>query len=453
MSPAATDDSKKPAVKTEAVKPEVKAEAVKPKAAAKKKTTTTKKVDTPAEARRKNAEIARKVIKDKTKQTAIKPSYSTYPHIPSGSFAINDLIGGSMALDGKGQVCPGYPRRRLTEIFGPESSGKTTVALHAVVEVQQAGGLAMFLDFEHALDHAYAKKIGVSFDEDKLLLYAPDTFEEGLQIINIGLQAGVDLIVVDSVPSMVPKEDMEGKIDKEGRFGNLARALAKNLPKLVSWLNQDRYLARNKQGAAIIFLNQQRANIGGSKNNPTKTTGGYAMKFYTSLRLQFTGVSKEYVKRKNRLSGVMVSVPYGTNTRAKVVKNKIDAKQGATHTIFIRFGTGIDEVYSLIIAACHWGVIKKGGGGQYQYGGTTFKGRDKLRKFLLENPKVFKEIRKVLLSLVQGEAEDLEPEEDLTEEEILARSFDEEFGEEAGSEVELDDSEVELDSPDEPDDG
>lgn len=401
-----------------------------------------------------NADIARKVIQSKTGQKTITANFSTYPHVPSGSFAINDLIGGSMALDGKGQICPGYPRRRLCELYGPESSGKTTVALHAVSEVQKSGGLAMFLDFEHALDHGYAKKLGVSFDADKLLLYAPDTFEEGIQIINIGLQAGVDLIVVDSVPSMVPKEEMEAKLDKESRFGALARSMGKNLPKLVAWLNNDKYLARNSLGAAVIFLNQERANIGSSgRGDKTKTTGGYAMKFYSSLRLKFTGVGKEYVKRKNRLSGKLVSVPYGTVTQVKVVKNKIDAKQGQTHTIFIRYGQGIDEVYSLIEAACFHKVVQKGGGGYLTFGETTLQGREKFRKFLLDNPKVFEEIRAILTSVVQGEAEEGEPDEELSEAEVMERSFDEEFDEDSREDIEHDPDDVGMDPEMVEDDG
>lgn len=381
------------------------------------------------EVRSKNAALARQVIKKKTGQSSTTANYSTYPHVSSESYAIDDLIGGSKTLDGKGRVCPGYPRRRLTEIFGSESSGKTTVALHACAGVQRSGGLAMYLDFEHALDHKYAKSVGLSFDEDKLLLYAPDTMEEGFQIINIGLQAGVDIIVVDSVPSMVPREDMEGKLDEEGRFGNLARGLAKNLPKLVSWLNQEKFLVRNPEGTAVIFLNQQRANIGGGMTNPTKTTGGYAMKFYTSLRLQLTGTKKEYARKKSKFTGAEVSTPYGTHTKIKVVKNKIDAKQGASHMIFIRYGIGIDEVYSLIEAACHLKVVQKSGS-SYTWGGTTVVGREKFREFIIKNPKVFEEIRSILLSLVQGESSDSEQEEELTEAEVMARNFEEEFDEE-----------------------
>lgn len=375
--------------------------------------------------RAKAADVARRTIEKKTGQRAVAANFSTYPHVPSGSFAINDLIGGSLALDGKGQVCPGYPRRRISELFGPESSGKTTVALHAIAQAQAIGGLAMFLDFEHALDHKYAKKIGVSFDVDKLLLYAPNTYEEGLQILNIGLQAGVDIIVIDSVPSMVPQEDMEGKLDKEGRFGSLARAMGKNLPKIAAWLNDPKYLKRNPQGAAIIYLNQERANIGVTRGDKTKTTGGYALKFYASLRLKFTGIGKESVKRKNRFTGKEVNVPYGTVTQVKVVKNKIDARQGQTHTIFIRYGQGIDETYSLIEAAVHHGVVKKSGA-FLEFKGQKIQGREKFRSFLNDNPKVFEEIRKLLTSVIQSEADDVDPEEELSDDEIMEMEFEEE---------------------------
>ncbi len=181
-------------------------------------------------------------------------------------------------------------------------------------------------------------------------------------------------------------------------------------------------------------------------NSPTKTTGGYAMKFYTSLRLQFTGVSKEYAKKKSKFNGKEVSTPYGTHTKVKVVKNKIDAKQGASHMIFIRYGEGIDEAHSLIEAACHWGVIKKGGGGQYSWGGTSIRGREKMREFLLNNPKAFNEIRSILVSLIQGESEDSPEEESLTEAEIVARTLDEDFEEEQGQ-----DREIEIDEESEED--
>lgn len=398
--------------------------------------------------RKAKALLARKAIEKKTSQKAVTACFSTYPHITSGSFAIDDLIGGSMALDGKGRVCPGYPRRRITEIFGPESSGKTTVALHAIAEAQKMGGLAMFLDFEHALDHAYARKVGVSFDDDKLLLYAPDTFEEGIQIINIGLQAGVDLIVIDSVPSMVPQEEMEAQLDKESRFGALARALGKNLPKLTSWLNNEKYLTRNPEGTAVIFLNQERANIGSQgRGDKTKTTGGYAMKFYTSLRLKFNGIGKESVKRKNRFTGKEVSIPYGTLTQVKVVKNKIDARQGQTHTIFIRYGIGIDDIFSLIEAAAYHKVVQKGGA-FYTYKEERFQGRETFRKYLLDNPSVFEEIRAHLLSIVQGEAE---PSED---DEVTSQGFDEDEEEELEtqhvehSEMEVDISDVDTEESD-----
>lgn len=439
-----------PAKKTTATKaPAMKAVATKALAPAKTptktsvKTTAAKKASSKASA----ADLARRTIEKKTGQKAVSACFSTYPHVPSGSFAINDLIGGSLAMDGKSPICPGYPRKRLTEMYGPESSGKTTIALHAIAEAQKAGGLAMFLDFEHALDHSYAKRLGVSFDTGKLLLYAPDTFEEGIQIMNIGLQAGVDIIVVDSVPSMVPKEEMEAKLDKESRYGALARALGKNLPKLVSWLNNDKYLVRNPEGAAVIFLNQERANIGGGpKASKVKTTGGFAMKFYTSLRIQVNGIFKESVKRKNKFTRKEVTVPYGTVTQIKIAKNKIDAKQGQTHTIFIRYGIGIDDTYSLIEAACNHGVIQKGGGGYLTFGSTTIQGREKFRSLLLQNPKMFEEIRKVLISVVRAEAEDLEPEEDLTEAEVMERSFDEAFEDEAPliREVEHEEGDVEL---------
>jgi len=395
------------------------------KAPAKKtaKKTTRKKAPSIQAVRSKKAELIRKFILKKTGQKPRGASYSTHPHVPSGCFSIDDLIGGSPAADGKGRKCPGYPRKRLTEIYGPEASGKTTAALHAIVEVQRAGGLAMFLDYEWALDTAYARKLGVSFDKDKMLFFAPDTLEEGMQMIHLALQGGIDLIVVDSVAAMVPKEEMEAKLDKEGRMGALARVLGRNLPKLIGWLNNEKFLKNNPEGCAVVLLNQTRADIGSRVKGAVKTPGGYAMKFYCTVRLQFSPQKQEYLKQKNKFTGKEVSYPYGSHTRVKMVKNKLDLKNGQTHEIFIRYGHGIDDIYSLIAAALFYKVVKRDGS-WFHYDGQKHQGREAFRRFLKERSNVFEEIRAGVLQRCQGLGIDQLDEDDLNEEDIVAHAIE-----------------------------
>ena len=404
--------------------------------------------------RSKKAELIRKFILQKTGQKPRGASYSTHPHVPSGCFSIDDLIGGSPAADGKGRKCPGYPRKRLIEIYGPEASGKTTAALHAIVEVQKAGGLAMFLDYEWALDTDYARKLGVSFDKDKLIFFSPDTLEEGMQMIHLALQGGIDLIVVDSVAAMVPKEEMEAKLDKEGRMGALARVLGRNLPKLIGWLNNEKFLKNNPEGCAVVLLNQTRADIGSKVKGAVKTPGGYAMKFYCTIRLQFSPQKQEYLKQKNKFTGKEVSYPYGSHTRIKMVKNKLDLKNGQTHEIFIRYGHGIDDVYSLIAAALFYKVVKRDGS-WFHYNDQKHQGRETFRRFLKEHPKVFEEIRIEVLQRCQGLGIDQLDEDDLNEEDIVAHAIEqtiEDTEDEEGDGVEVEEEgefeEIEVDAED-----
>lgn len=370
------------------------------------------------------AQLAIKAIKKHVSLDPLEFSVKQYDYIDSGSFAVNDLIGGSVVTGTDKSVCPGYPRGRIVEIFGPESSGKTTLVLHAIAQAQKAGGLAAFLDYEHALDYGYAKKIGVSFDPDKLLLYAPNIFEEGLKIISVLLQAGVDLIAVDSVPSMVPREEMELAVDKEGRWGALSRAMSKSLPKITAWMNDPNFRKLNKRGTCLIFLNQERADVGGKTPGGSKTTGGYALKFYSSIRLRTVGIRKESTKRKDTVTGQEVNSPYGTITQVKVVKNKIDAKSGQSHNIFIRYGYGIDEIYSLIEAGVFYKFIKKSGA-FYEYAEENYQGREKLRTYFIKHPESFAELREKIKLQISGLAGD-DPgeieEEDESEDDLLLDS-------------------------------
>lgn len=312
----------------------------------------------------------------------------------------------------------------------------------------------MFLDYEHALDQVYARKVGVSFDEDKLVIFAPTTLENGFKLIKMGLALGVDLIVVDSVAAMVPKSEFEDKkIEDNARIGIVAQKFSQTLPKLNAWLAEGKGqrnektgkftpFSTNPQGTAILLLNQIRSNIstggwggGGSSDN---TPGGKALKFYTYVRLKFTRTGSEHVKKKDPFTGTVRYYDYGNKTRVKLVKSKVDGKQGFTTDIFIRFNYGIDDYYSLIEAAVSHKIVQKGGGGQYKFGDQTFKGRENLRKFLVGNDKVFGELRDKVLASVRAGDEDIQDEE-LAEDGVEIVSdvdLSDLDGEESGEEVE-----------------
>lgn len=349
------------------------------------------------------AALAQAVI---LKKMGTKPDAGTrvtYDFVPSGSTLIDDVIGGSLSIDNKTPVCPGYPRRRLTEVFGDEASGKTTAALQAIAEVQKQGGWALYLDFEHAVDHGYARKIGVSYDPKKLLMYQPQTLEQGFEYMYIAIMAGVDLVIVDSVAAMTPAKEVNAKMDDEAQIGLQARALSRQLPKLTNaWLHDPSAQARNPKGTAVVFINQTRSKItkGGGGDN-TNTSGGKALKFYVSLRLKFTRIRSEAVKKKDKFTGKETSAPFGNHTQVRVVKNRMDGKAGHTTDIFIRFGVGIDEFYSLIEAAVVNKIVKKETGGWHTLpNGERFQGREKLRTHLKEHPKAFAEMRAEVLRLV-----------------------------------------------------
>lgn len=372
------------------------------------------------------AELAASIIKKKMGVSTITAYTGALPHVSTGSFAVDDLIGGTLASDGKPK-CPGFPRRRITEVFGAESSGKTTGALQSIAECQRNGGVAMFLDFEHALDHAYAKAIGVNFESRHLALYQPDTLEEGMKYIYIGIMTGVDIIVVDSVAAMVPKADLEKGADEAATIGSQARAFSRFLPMIGTWLWKKDAAERNPEGTALVFINQIRATI--SKGGPggggpeTNTSGGKAIKFYAYLRLLYTKIKAEYIESKNKFNGKKIRKAFGNHTQVKVIKSKIDAKQGQAADIFIRFGQGIDDALSLIEAGVNHRFVKKEGS-WYVLNGERYQGREKLRTYLKENRKAFEDLRKKVLASVQAGAvaiaEDNDAEDGIDDDEFEA---------------------------------
>jgi recombination protein RecA len=352
-------------------------------------------------------ESTRAFIEKATGQKPLGVNNGTWPHIRSGALTVDNLIGGTPLVDGSGLVCPGYPRGRIVEVYGPESSGKTTLALAAIVQVQKANEGVMFLDFENALHHGYAKACGVDFDPERLMYFAPSTYEDGLVMLYVAIKQGVSLIVIDSVAAMVPKAELEKKLGDAAAIGILARAMSLNLPKMVQWLKPS--------SSTVILLNQVRATISKGGHGPTddNTAGGKAVKFYASVRLKLTRIKSEFIERPDPVTLKKKKISYGNVVQVKAVKNKMDGKQGHTGEIFIRYGYGVDEYLSMIEGAIPRKIVTKSGS-SYSYAGETFKGRDRLRTYLINNPKAFESMREkvstALLSespkVIEGDVED-----------------------------------------------
>ncbi|NDK19505.1 recombinase RecA [Candidatus Gracilibacteria bacterium] len=285
--------------------------------------------------------------------------------VGSGSIALDAALGG------------GYPKGRIVEIYGPESSGKTTLTLHAIAEVQKLGGTAAFIDAEHALDPEYAKKIGVNVDE--LIISQPDYGEQALEIVDALVRSNaVDLIVVDSVAALVPKAEIEGNMG-DSFMGLQARLMSQALRKITGVIS--------KSNSTVIFINQIRMKIGVMFGNPETTTGGNALKFYASQRLD--------IRRKEKLeSGTGDDKEtMGNKVKVKVVKNKI-APPFKEVEIDVLFNEGISREGEILDIGTEKGIIKKSGA-FYTYEETKLgQGRENARQFLKENSKLAKEIEK-----------------------------------------------------------
>jgi recombination protein RecA len=261
----------------------------------------------------------------------------------------------------------GYPRGRVVEIYGPESSGKTTLALHAVAEIQKQGGVAAFIDAEHALDVGYARKLGVKIDD--LLVSQPDTGEQALEIADVLLRSGaVDLVVVDSVAALVPKAEIEGEMGDQ-HMGLQARLMSQALRKLTGTVS--------KSNATVIFINQIRMKIGVMFGNPETTTGGNALKFYASVRLDVRRIAA--IKEGEEV--------VGSRTRVKVVKNKV-APPFRQAEFDILYNEGISVEGDLLDLACEAGIVEKSGSWFSYESERIGQGREQARKFLKENSDV-----------------------------------------------------------------
>ncbi|MBS9783980.1 recombinase RecA [Candidatus Gracilibacteria bacterium] len=292
----------------------------------------------------------------------------------SGSIALDDALGG------------GYAKGRIIEIYGPESSGKTTLTLHAIAEVQKAGGTAAFVDAEHALDPEYAKKIGV--DIDNLIVSQPDYGEQALEIVDALVRSSaVDLVIVDSVAALTPKAEIEGNMG-DSFMGLQARLMSQALRKITG--------AINKSHTTVIFINQIRMKIGVMFGNPETTTGGNALKFYASQRLEIRRRAKIEAGTGDDKQAT------GNRTKVKVVKNKV-APPFKEVEFDIMFNEGISLAGEILDIGVAKDVIKKSGA-FYSYGETRLgQGRDNSKNFLKENPKLMKEIETAVRKAKKGE--------------------------------------------------
>lgn len=280
--------------------------------------------------------------------------------IPTGSIALNAALG-----------VGGYPKGRIIEIYGPESSGKTTLAIHAIAEAQKNGGIAAFIDAEHAFDRFYAAKLGVNVDE--LLISQPDNGEQALEIADQLIRSSaIDIIVIDSVAALTPKAEIEGDMG-DNKVGLQARLMSQALRKLTSTIN--------KTNTTCIFINQLREKIGVMFGNPETTTGGNALKFYASVRLDIRKVTT--LKDGD--------TPIGNQVRVKVVKNKV-APPFRKAEFEITFGEGISHIGEIVDLGTELGIIKKSGS-WFSYGESKIgQGRDAVKRLLRDNPELCEEL-------------------------------------------------------------
>ena len=296
--------------------------------------------------------------------------------IPTGSLTLDMALG-----------IGGYPKGRIIEIYGPESSGKTTLTLHAIAEVQKQGGTAAFIDAEHAIDPVYAKNLGVNIDE--LILSQPDSGEQGLEIAETLVRSGaIDLVVVDSVAALVPQVELDGEMADQ-QMGLQARLMSKALRKLSGVMN--------KTDCTIIFINQLREKIGVMFGNPETTTGGRALKFYSSVRVEIR--RSEAIKNGTEIVGNKVNI--------KVVKNKV-APPFKTTQVDIIYGKGISRDGEVLDLAVDKDIVDKSGAWYAYKGEKIGQGRENAKRYLVEHPDIMNEITEAIkASLMPVEEEEL----------------------------------------------
>lgn len=335
------------------------------------------------------AQIEKQYGKGSVMKLGDKGSHMKIETVPTGCLSLDLALG-----------LGGVPKGRIIEVYGPESSGKTTVALHMVAEVQKAGGIAGFIDAEHALDPAYARNIGV--DIDNLYISQPDNGEQALEITETMVRSGaIDILIVDSVAALVPKAEIDGDMG-DSHVGLQARLMSQALRKLTAVIS--------KSNCIVIFINQLREKVGVMFGNPETTTGGRALKFYSSIRMDVRRI--ETLKQNGEA--------IGNRTRIRVVKNKI-APPFKEAEFDIMFGEGISRTGDVLDLAAGEGVVVKSGA-WYAYEGTKIgQGRENAKTYLKENPEVFREIEEKVrerfsVEVNQAMEEQVELAEELEEE-------------------------------------
>ncbi|MBV6645341.1 MAG: recombinase RecA [Cyclobacteriaceae bacterium] len=294
------------------------------------------------------------------------------PVIPTGSLGLDIALG-----------VGGIPRGRIIEVYGPESSGKTTLAMHCIAEAQRAGGLAAFIDAEHAFDKLYAEKLGI--DTENLLISQPDNGEQALEIAEHLIRSGaIDIIVIDSVAALVPKGELEGEMG-ESKMGLQARLMSQALRKLTGTIN--------KTGCSCIFINQLREKIGVMFGNPETTTGGNALKFYASVRLD--------IRRIGQIKESADSI-LGNRTRVKVVKNKV-APPFKVVEFDIMYGRGISKSGEIIDLGVELDIVQKSGSWFSYDGNKLGQGRDAVKQLVEDNPELMEELETKIKAKINGE--------------------------------------------------
>lgn len=291
--------------------------------------------------------------------------------IPSGSLGLDIALG-----------VGGYPRGRVVEIYGPESSGKTTLTLHAIAEAQKLGGIAAFIDAEHAFDRHYAEKLGI--DIENLIISQPDNGEQALEITDNLIRSGaIDIIIIDSVAALTPKSEIEGEMG-DSKMGLHARLMSQALRKLTGSIS--------KTNCTVVFINQLREKIGVMFGNPETTTGGNALKFYASVRIDI----RRSTQIKDSNSAVM-----GNKTRVKIVKNKV-APPFKTAEFDIMYGEGISKVGEIIDLGVDYEIVKKSGS-WFSYDDTKLgQGRDAVKTLLMDNPELMEELEAKIKDAIEA---------------------------------------------------
>ena len=339
-------------------------------------------------------DAGKKVLKTDSWRVSLDPEalQNSLPHVPTGSMIIDYLIGGVPNSHGV-QPCPGIPRKRITQLWGQEGAGKTTLALMAAAATIREGGVVFYVDWENAIVPDYALTLGVPvLDESKFMLVQPSTLEEGIKLILIAAIGGADLIIIDSIGAAVPANIAERGVELAGeqaRVGLSAKVWSEFLPDLRA-----RIL---RSGSAVLGISQVRAKIGGMGMGPqSEPQGGYAWKFFSDVRLEIRRIQQEKVKLVNALTNKTDERVVGSIVKAKVVKCKLSDSQGREENFYIRQGEGIDDVRSTIEIAINYNIIRKSGGWFY-YDEEKWQGQEQVRTFFKGNAEAMAELVKKVL--------------------------------------------------------